>query len=142
MFRMDGPPTIHVSPGKIVGSFAAILGVGVGVYLLFGPIGRYGAVSPDGTRSSGTTSGIDYLFGVRSADPALFYWSLVIIGLSLVGGYGAWARKRVVVWAVALPFVGLALLSMAIGLLIAPTAVQFLGASILLSLAHRAEPTS
>lgn len=125
--------------GKNVGGLAAILGVGAGLFLLFGPIGRYEAASTDGTRETGTTSGIDYLFGAEHADPALFYWSLFLIGIALIGGYGAWTGNRVVVWAVALPLLVLSLLSMAIGLLVAPAALLFLASGVLLTLAHRAE---
>lgn len=127
------------SVGKNVGGLAAILGVGAGLFLLFGPIGRYEATSTDGTRETGTTSGIDYLFGAEHADPALFYWSLFLIGIALIGGYGAWTGKRFVVLVVALPLLVLSLLSMAIGLLVAPVALLFLASGILLTLAQRAE---
>ena len=127
------------SLGKKVGGLAAILGVGTGLFLLFGPIGRYEAISTDGTRETGITSGIDYLFGAEHADPALFYWSLFLIGIALIGGYGVWAGKRFVVWAVALPLLVLSLLSMAIGLLVAPAALLFLASGILLTLANKEE---
>ena len=127
------------SLGKKVGGLAAILGVGTGLFLLLGPIGRYEAISTDGTRETGTTSGIDYLFGAEHADPALFYWSLFLIGIALIGGYGAWAGKRFVIWAVALPLLVLSLLSMAIGLLVAPAALLFLASGILLTLANKEE---
>lgn len=127
------------SLGKYTGGLAALLGFGTGLFLLFGPVVRYEMGSTDGTHETGTTSGIDYLFGAEHADPALFYWSLFLIGIALVGGYGAWTGKRFVVWAVALPFVVLSLLSMAIGVLVVPVALLFLASGVLLTLAHRAE---
>jgi hypothetical protein len=138
---MDLPRLTRASLGRIAGSLAALLGVSVGLYLLFGPIGRYESVSSDGSRANatGTTSGIDYLLGAEHADPALFYWSLFIIGMALIGGYGAWTGNRFVVWTVALPLLVLSLLSMAIGLLVAPAALLFMASGVLLTLAHRAE---
>lgn len=127
------------SLGRRVGGLATILGVGSGLFLLFGPVAQYETVSTDGTRETGTISGVDYLFGAEHADPALFYWSMFLIGISLIGGYGAWTGKRLLVWVVALPLLVLSLLSMAIGLLVAPAALLFLASGVLLTLAHRAE---
>lgn len=139
IFHTTIPTLTRFSVGKTVGSFAALLGVGTGLFLLFGSIGRSETVSPDGTRQTGTTSGIDYLFGAEHADPALFYWSLFLIGIALLGGFGAWTGKRFVVWAVAVPLLVLSFFSTAIGLLVAPTAILFLASGLLLTFAHRAK---
>lgn len=121
----------HIRTGRVTGGFATLLGVAASLYLLFGPIGRYTStrVHTDGSRSSesGTTSGIDYLYGAEHADPALFFWALALLAVVLVGGYGVYSANRVVVWAVAIPLVVFTILSIAsIGLFVAPVAILYL----------------
>lgn len=135
---MDTHAPDNSSGGKAVGGLAGIVGIAAGLFLLLGPTGRYETISPDGTRETGTTSGIDYLFGAEHADPALFFWSLFVVGLSLVGGYGVWTGNRRVVWAVGLGLAALSVLGiMSIGPFVAPAALLFLAAGVLLTLSHR-----
>lgn len=127
------------SLGKHVGGLASILGIIAGLFLLFGPVGQYEASTSDGTRETGTISGIDYLFGAEYADPALFFWALFILGLTLVGGYGVWTGNRYVLWAVGLGLFALSILGiMSIGLFVAPAALLFVISGFLLTLSHRA----
>jgi hypothetical protein len=93
-FSSGGP-----SSEGTVGGLATIAGVNAGLFLLFGPTGRYETATPGGGSESGTTAGRDYLFGAGHADPALFFWSVFVLGLSFVGGYGVWVGDRYVVLA-------------------------------------------
>lgn len=123
------------STGAKVGMLGALVGVLVSFVLLFVPLSRSATARPgeELTVVSGPT-GIDYLLGVEGADPALFVWSMVILGLALVGGYGAVTEQRYLVLIVSLPLLALTLLGIAsIGIFVAPVALLFLLAGVLLS---------
>jgi hypothetical protein len=130
------------SMGRNLGGLASVLGIIAGIFLLIGPTGRYETVTSDGTIETGTTSGIDYLFGAEHADPALFFWALCVLGFTIVGGYGVWTGNRHVVWAIGLGLLALSVLGiLSIGLFVAPAALLFLGSGVLLTLSHRTDAT-
>jgi len=122
------------SAGTSVGLAGAILAGIAGLVLLFVPLGRSVTCTPGGECTVGRgVSGIDYLLGAQGADPALFFWSLFLLGVALVGGYGAWTATRWLVWVTALALLALSVLAIAsIGLFVAPAALLFLLAAILL----------
>lgn len=70
------------------------------------------------------------------ADAFFAGWVLVAVGLSLVGGIGAWTNRTVLVWVAALLLAGLTITGMmSIGLFIAPAALCSLGSAIFSQLA-------
>lgn len=70
------------------------------------------------------------------ADAFFAGWVLVAVGLSLVGGIGAWANRTALVWVAALLLTGLAIAGMmSIGFLIAPAALCLLGSAVFSQLA-------
>lgn len=124
--------------GSAVGVLGTVLGLLAGLFLLFGPFGRYETATTGGSSESGTTSGVDYLLGAQHADPALFFWSVVLLGVSVVSSYAAWSGNRVVVWVVGLGLLALSVLGMmTIGLFVAPAAICFLVSGALLSVGRR-----
>lgn len=65
------------------------------------------------------------------ADAFFAGWMLVAVGLSLVGGIGAWTNRTALVWVAALPLTGLAIAGMmSIGFLIAPAALCLLASAV------------
>ena len=109
-----------------------MLGTVLSFVLMFVPLGR-GEVctTGGGCRPVRGPSGIDYLLGVEGTDPALFFWSLFILGFALVGGYGAWTENLYVVWLTAFVLLALTILGAAsIGLFVAPVVLLFLLAGI------------
>ncbi|WP_348612459.1 hypothetical protein [Halobaculum rarum] len=70
-----------------------------------------GTTSSNGTETMSTPtvtreceSGIDYLLqGVTSGNAqVLFSWSLVLLALIVLGGYGVWTGRRYLTWGVVL----------------------------------------
>ena len=129
------------SKGSKAGILGAMLGTVLSLVLMFVPLGT----SEECTLGGGChtvqgSSGIDYLLGVEGADPALFFWSLFILGFALAGGYGAWTENRYVVWLTALVLLALTVLGAAsIGLFVAPVALLFLLAGIWLRDANKSD---
>jgi hypothetical protein len=129
------------SKGTTAGLFGSILGLLLSSVFLFVPLGSGEECTVGGECHvvQGPT-GIDYLLGVEGADPALFFWSMFVLGFVLVGGYGAWTETRFLVWLTALALFALTVLGVAsIGLFIAPAALLFLLAGIWLRDAHTSE---
>lgn len=125
---------------ETIGGLAVTFGVGAGLFLLLGPTGQYETSRPGGTRETGSTSGIDYILGEEHADPALFFWSLFVFGITLIGGYGVGAGNRYVVWAVGRGLLALSVLGIfSIGLYIAPAALLFVVTAVLLTRAQRTD---
>ena len=129
------------SKGTKAGILGAMLGTGLSLVLMFVPLGT-GEVCTLGGECHAVQgpSGIDYLLGVEGADPALFFWSLFILGFTLVGGYGAWTENRYVVWLTVFVLLALTVLGAAsIGLFVAPVALLFLLAGTWLRDANRSD---
>lgn len=99
------------------GTLALLVGAYNVLYLLgaFGPVACWQSVSGSGTASSNGTetvstptvsreceSGIDYiLHGVTSGNAqVLFSWSLALLALVALGGYGVWTGRRYLTWGV------------------------------------------
>lgn len=131
----------RLSRGTKVGFLGSILGGITALVLLFVPLGRREQCTPGGEcEVLRGTAGIDYILGVEGTDPTLFFWSMFILGFALVGGYGAWTETRSIVWLTRLALLALTLLGAAsIGLFVAPAALLFLFAGILLPSAHDAD---
>ncbi|WP_332897158.1 hypothetical protein [Haladaptatus sp. CMSO5] len=114
------------------GTSAGLLGLGLGVLLslviMFIPLGTGEECTIGGECIPVRGAvGIDYLLGVEGAEPVLFFWSLFILGFALLGGYGAWRERRVLVWVAAVVLLALTIVGLAsIGLLVAPAALLFL----------------
>lgn len=65
---------------------------------------------------------------------------MFVLGVSLVGGYGAAVDRRGLVWLAAVPLLALTVLGiLPIGMFVAPAALLFLIAGILLDDPHGAE---
>jgi hypothetical protein len=79
----------------------------------FGPVSCWTSQSATGTASEAggrtepvTTaitrqceSGVDYLLGSTGGNaPVLFAWSMVLLVLVALGGFGAWTGRRYVTW--------------------------------------------
>jgi hypothetical protein len=129
------------SKGTTAGLLGSVLGLLLSLVLMFVPLGSGGECTVGGEcHAVRGPVGIDYLVGVGGADPALFFWSLFILGFALVGGYGAWTENRLLVWLTALALLALTVLGLAsIGLFVAPAALLFLLAGIWLRDAHTSE---
>lgn len=119
--------------GKYVGGLAAVMGVGAGLEVLLESYLQYKAYV------DGTVSGIEYLLQV---DWTVFVLPTVLVGISVIGGYGAVKEKRFVVLAASVPFWLLGLLSFAFGLTVAPAALLFLVSGFLLTPSYWAEESS
>lgn len=112
---------------RVLGVLAPLSGGVVGLLVMFGPMGRRYAPSPGEPEFIRTISGIDYLLGVEGADPALFYWSLFILGVSLLGGYGVHVENNRLVWVVTLLLLGFSIAAIfSIRIIALPAAHLFL----------------
>ena len=119
---------------RVLGILAPLSGGVAGLFVMFGPMGRRYAPSPGEPEFVRTISGIDYLLGVEGADPALFYWSLFILGVSVLGGYGVHVENNRLVWAVTLLLLVFSLAAIfSIGIFVLPAALLFLIYSVVLT---------
>lgn len=122
----------RATAARAVGVAGGAAGLAASLYLLFGPVARYERRRPDGTVTTGTGSGIDYLLGSAGADFALFAWPLLLGAGSALGGAAAWRRRDQ--WTSA-PALALGVFAIgggsSIGLLYAPAAVPLLAAALL-----------
>ncbi|WP_338729877.1 hypothetical protein [Haladaptatus sp. DJG-WS-42] len=118
----------RVSRGTSVGLLGSGVGVLLSLVIMFLPLGT-GEVCTIGGECTPVQGavGIDYLLGVEGAEPILFFWSVFILGFALLGGYGAWRERRILVWVAAIALLALTVFGLAsIGLLVAPAALLFL----------------
>ena len=131
----------RISKGTKAGILGAMLGTVLSLGLMFVPLGTGEVCTSDGgCHAVQGPSGIDYLLGVEGADPALFFWSLFILGFALTGGYGAWTENQYVVWLTVLVLLALTVLGAAsIGPFVAPVALLFLLAGIWLRDANESD---
>lgn len=127
--RIMSMPT-GITLGKYTGVIAAIMGVGAGLEVLLESYFQYKAYG------EGTLSGIEYLL---QADSTIFILPTILIGISVIGGYGSVKEKRFVVLAASVPFWLLGLFSFAFGLTVAPAALLFLASGFLLTPSYWAE---
>ena len=119
---------------RVLSVLAPLSGIVAGLLVIFGPIGRRNVRSPGEPESSRNISGIDYLMGVEGADPALFFWPLFILGVSVLGGYGVHVENNRLVWAVTLLLLLFSLAAIfSIGIIALPTALLFLIYSAIIS---------
>lgn len=80
---------------------------------------------------SATVATIVLLFPDPLADAFFTAWVLFSVGLTLVGGIGAWANRTPLIWLTALLMLLLSVVGMwSIGFLIAPAALFLLGAAL------------
>lgn len=116
---MDTPDLSLRRFARGAAALAGLVGTYNALYLLgaFGPVSCWtgytssGSASSNGTETTttptvtrGCESGIDALLGTGGPPgggnaEVLFSWSLVLLGLVVVGGYGAWTDRRRVTWA-------------------------------------------
>jgi hypothetical protein len=109
--NMDGPRVSLRRLARFAGVLAGFAG-GYGFLVLMGAFGPISCStsrsSSDGTGSeAGVTTvtrdceaGVDYLLGATSGNaPVLFFWAVVLLGLTGVGVFAVWTGRRRVVWA-------------------------------------------
>ncbi len=115
-----------------LGAIGGAAGLAASVFVLFGPVVRYTSESADGTRTSGTVSGIDYLFGSPHAQFELFAWPVLLGVVAVIGAVAAWRGHGRWLWSAALALAAFTVVGlMTLGLLYAPAAFLLLAAALL-----------
>lgn len=128
---VDSNPDDGVRWSATLGAVGGAAGLAASLFVLFGPVVRYSTRSSDGSRTSGTVSGIDYLFGAPQAQFELFAWPVLLGVVAVVGGVAAWHGQRRWVWGAALALTAFTVIGiMTLGSLYAPAAFLLLVAAL------------
>lgn len=128
----DSKPADGFQWRAALGAIGGAAGLAASVFVLFGPVVRYSTQRSDGTRTSGTVSGIDYLFGAPHAQFELFAWPVLLGVVAVVGAAAAWRGHRRWLWGAALALAAFTVVGiMTLGLLYAPAACLLLAAALL-----------
>ncbi len=128
----DPAPADRSLAGRAVGVVAGAAGLAASLFVLFGPVVTVTSAGSDGSTTTSTVSGIDYLLGAAGAQFELFAWPVLLGVVSAVGAAAAWYGWNRWAWAAALSLAAFAVVGMfSIGLLYAPAAGLLLGAAAL-----------
>lgn len=123
--------------GTLAGLFGTLSMLGA-----FGPVSRWTARSSDGTVRTGSESGIDYLLGSTGGNaPVLFFWSMVLLALSVLAAYAVLTERRRLVAALALVASAITVIGlMSLGWYFAVPALSLVVAAMLFSADARRDP--
>lgn len=128
----DSRAATGLQRGDAPGIVGGAAGLAASLYVLFGPVARYSTLSADGSRTSGTVSGIDYLLGSPHAQVELLAWPVLLGTVAVIGALAAWRDRSRWLWSAALALLAFTVLGvMSLGLLYAPAALLLLVAAAL-----------
>lgn len=109
----------------------------------FGPVDCWTGQSQSSTGTVVTThgceAGIDYLYGSTAGNaPVLFFWSMVLLGLVVIGLVATWTGHRRVTWATVVVGVAISLLGLfSVGWTFMGPTLFLLIAAVAMTVAHR-----
>lgn len=124
-------PTDGIQWQAALGVIGGAAGIAASLFVLFGPVVQYSTQRSDGTRTSGTVSGIDYLLGSPHAQFELFAWPVLLGVAASIGVVAAWYGHGRWLWGAALALVAFTIIGiMTLGFLYAPAALLLLAAAL------------
>lgn len=142
---MDGRTAPAVAVGKVLGLLGSFAGFVASLAMLgaFGPMSTATTVASDGTVTTRSEAGIDYLAGDTAGNaPVLFFWGATAALAAILVMYGIRTRNLPLLWALATGLSLLAVLGVwSIGWLVAPFAAFTLLSAIFFTLGRRRRRT-
>lgn len=130
-----------VAVGRVFGWLGAIAGAiaSLAMFGAFGPMGTERTVASDGTVTTRSEAGLDYLVGNTTGNaPVLFFWGTVAALAAALVVYGVRTQNLALLWALATGLSLLAVLGVwSIGWLVAPFAALTLLSAVFVTVGRR-----
>lgn len=127
--------------GRVFGWLGAIAGAiaSLAMFGAFGPLSTSTTIATDGTATTRSEAGLDYLAGTTTGNaPLLFFWGTVAAVAAALVVYGVRSRNLALLWALATGLSLLAVLGVwSVGWLVAPFAALTLLAAVFVTIGRR-----